>query len=81
MRRGKGNGKMINMKCEFCGKPASLTATKSGLKTKSMPTKLCQQCDKKAKDAIDTAIQDAFKELKTKLEPEISKFKIKFKIR
>ena len=67
-------------KCEFCGDPASLT-TQSGLKTKGRLTKLCKQCDKKAKDAIDKAIQDAFKELKTKLEPEISKFKIKFKIR
>ena len=67
MRRGKGNGKMMN-KCEFCGDPAFVT-TKSGLKTKGRPTKLCQQCDKKAKDAIEVALE-AFK---TKLKADISK--------
>ena len=55
-------------KCEFCGDPASLT-TQSGLKTKGRLTKLCKQCDKKAKDAIEGALEA----LKTKLKAEISK--------
>ena len=67
----KGNGKMINIKCEICGEPA-YSHTRSGLQTKGRKTRLCKQCDKKVIADIKKATQNELKKLKKALGGDIT---------